>query len=130
MRAESADEYRVYLWISGFEDADDVTRLVGIEPSRVVANDSGSTPRSQVCEYGPVEYSADSIPKQLEALFRTLNASFAGFSKASRKYDAGVNCVAYLRGECNPTLAISAEQVAALARLGLSIDFDVYFLGD
>lgn len=73
---------------------------------------------------------ADGEASILSPLLRLLEAHVESVRKAQVKFDLRISCAIYCDEGCNQGFHLSEVLVERTAKLGLSIDFDMYFLGD
>lgn len=127
---------RVYFGVFGdWPDAAEVSAVIGREPSRFKAAGTpigrrGSARRKRSAwqiESGLPE-SAD-FEAQLAALLDLLEPYRNGVLEARERYSAGIQCAAYWR-TVSTGMHLSREVIARTAELGLSIDLDMYCLGE
>jgi hypothetical protein len=132
-----ANESHVRFCVYEFgDDPSVVTELTGLEPSKSystgepVPNHPTALRRHGAWElYSPLPLSAD-VEDHLEALLKLLEANAESVRRAQVKFDAGISCAIYYHGGCNEGFHLSEALVERTAKLGLSLDFDMYFLGD
>jgi phosphopantetheine adenylyltransferase len=131
---ERRDVY-VYFWIASAELAPtEVSKILGLQPSRtrtlgvqLVANH-----RSQNHQWtlnGPMPRGEGFLQDHIEALVAVLEQKAGELQVVRERAELGVNCVGYYCG-AHPGLHLSASLVQRLAKLGLSIDFDLYNYAD
>lgn len=65
----------------------------------------------------------------IEDLLDALESRSGGVRTAASRWNAGICCVGYYQSTFNPDLHLPAAVIGRAARLNLSIDFDVYFIG-
>lgn len=71
------------------------------------------------------------VEDHIEALLSLLEENAEGVSKVMERYAAEIRCAIYYYEEgCNHGFNLSESVIARVANLGLSIDFDLYFLGE
>ena len=133
----SREEAGVYFGVFGFgDDPSDVTKIMGVEPSRSwIKGEPTSYKLWGVQSHSRWELRTPADPSlsledQLIALLLLLQDYKAQIHEVSEKYEAGICCYAYYYSEFNPGLHLSESIIRRLADLRLSIDFDLYFLGE
>ena len=67
---------------------------------------------------------------QLHALLPLLENYKTQIHEVSEKFEAGICCYAYYYEDFTPGIHLSEDTIRRLADLRLSIDFDLYFLGE
>ena len=129
------DEIHVYLSVSGFEPAPpaEVTALLGLEPTaawkdgdRVPGRPDARRPGSAWRIQSPPPRTA-TFEDQLQALLEILETRADQVRAAAKRYHAQISCAGYF-ASFNPGFGLSAQHVARIAALGLSMDFDLYCL--
>ena len=129
------DEIHVYLSISDFEPAapSDVTALLGMEPTAAWRKGDAIAGLRRACRptsawrlQNPLPRTA-SFEDQLQALLEILEPGADQVRAAAERYGAQISCAAYF-ASFNPGFGLSADHVARVAALGLSMDFDLYCL--
>jgi hypothetical protein len=70
------------------------------------------------------------VEDHLTALLPLLEGKAEDVSKVIERHEAEIRCAVYYHEEhCNQGFHLGENVVARMAKLGLSIDFDLYFLG-
>ena len=115
-------ETYAYLWVTGFEDPDDVTTTLGLEPSEVRTNRKGVT---SWYHYSPSSRNESPIDLHLAELAQILTACKDRLAEVQDRYQVGINCVGVFTNS-SPGFHIDKDLLAKLARIDLSIDFDLY----
>jgi hypothetical protein len=128
---------KIHVYFAVFDFGSDptiVTKLVGIEPTQswVKGGPMPNHPQikathSRWAIHSPLAYSAG-VEKHLEALLPILESHATGIHRATAQYRAAICCAIYFE-DFNPSIVISESIVSRIAKLGLSIEFDLYFLG-
>jgi hypothetical protein len=124
--------YRAYFWVSGFESADEVTSMLGVQPSASwrkgdqISASGGIRPDTAWtlevdAGHGPA------LEERLERLLTGLEHLAGPISAVQRRFRTGINVAAYF-DEPNPGFHLTAEVIARVGRLRLSLDFDLYCL--
>lgn len=131
------DEAGVYFGVFGFgDDPSIVTKIMGVEPSRSwIKGEPISDKLRGVQSHSRWELRTPADPSlsledQLVALLPLLKDYKAQIHEVSEKFEAGICCHAYYYEEFNAGLHLSEDTIRRLADLRLSIDFDLYFLGE
>jgi hypothetical protein len=129
------NSFNVYFSACGdWPDPSALTSVIGREPDEFLAKGS-IVGRATVARKRSIWRitsglaDTDSIERHLEALLETLERYDTGVRRAAAEHDAGINCAAYWRTS-QPGFHLSELIVARVAALGLSLDFDMYCLGD
>ncbi len=131
------DLTRLYLLLGGFgDDADAVTRLIGLAPTRVLRRDEPLSRRAQprVRAHERWELEAPGAPQgsfeaQLTALLAHLAPRAAGVRQAAAQFGGAViQYQATYRDTFSPGYHLTAEQLNAMAALGVALDLDTYVL--
>jgi len=128
------DQIRVYFGVFKFgQDPQIVTDLMGREPTVAwckgepygehggVRTHSRWELRSPAPPTGPVE-------DQLNSLLELLEASAEQVRSVASEFEAGICCAAKYWASFNPGIHLSVDALSRTSALGLSIDFDLYFL--
>ncbi len=129
------DETRAYLWVSGFgEDASIVTKMIGLEPTHIkVAGQPNPKHPKAAYRWHSWELhsslpSSAHVDEQIEDLLRVLEPHAAAIKTASATFKAGISVAIYYYGDFMPGIHLSEHAINVIARMSLSIDFDLYFL--
>ena len=132
----ASDETRVYFGVFNFEGAPDVVTLAaGVEPTRQWVKgepygDKGGIRTHSRWELASPASHDSSFESQLDALLDLLEERAEAIRSVTASFEAGVNVAAYFRESFNPGFHTSAAALKRLADLGLSLDFDLYFLNE
>lgn len=137
MKPEKQDTTGVYLWVMDYgEDASVVTKLLGLEPTRICIPGQPGSPTSRVpsrhhgWEFNsPLPLTAH-IDEHLEALLQVLEPHAEAIRAASEKFKVGINSYVYYYVDWQPGIHLTERSVRLLADMNLSVDFDLYYLGD
>lgn len=130
------DRIHVFLSVGEFAPAppSEITELMGLEPTEmwergepVPGHPTAHRTFSRWTLESPLERSK-SFEDHLDALLLILEARADQIRRVKERFAAGIGCAAYFRS-VNPGFHISETQLARLAALGLSLDFDLYCLG-
>ena len=118
------------------DDPSVVTEAIGLEPTKSFSkgdpfpNQPSSFRQRSAWELqSPLPLLAEA-EVQLEALLTILESNIESVRQAKEKFDAGICCAIYYYEGCDQGFHLSEAIVERIAALGLSIDFDLYFLGD
>ncbi len=114
-----------------------VTNLISFTPTKSwlagdpIFNHPTATWRNAKWELGsPLPLESD-IEDHIEALLSVLEENVEGVSKAIEYFSAEIRCAIYYHENgCNQGFNLSESVIMRIAKLGLSIDFDLYFLGN
>ena len=130
------DETRVYLWFTNYgDDAAIVTRAIGLQPTLVCV--PGKThalfPKMTYKAHkwelsSPLGLSAH-IDEHFEVLLRLIESHAEAIRVATQLWTGGINAAVYYQN-WTPGIHFSAALLKIAARMNLSIDLDLYFLGD
>jgi hypothetical protein len=129
------DEIHVFLSILEFDPAPpaEVTALLGLQPTAawvkgdlVPGHPHADRPCSAWRIQSPLPRTA-TFEDQLHALLDILETRADQVRAASKRYGAQLTCAAYF-DSVNPGFGLAADDVARIAALGLSMDFDLYCL--
>lgn len=135
---EKANDSRAYLGVFGFgDDPSVVTRLIGVVPTEAYAK--GDHYVSSTGEillhresawrlHNPLPRTAH-VDDQIEALLDLIEPYSEGIREAVARYEVGVGCAIFY-SDFTPGIHLSENVVPRIAALGLSIDFDLYFLSE
>jgi hypothetical protein len=128
----ASNKYRAYFTVFGEFDPEDVTRVLGLQPTRtwrkgdmnpetgLERNHTRWSLESRLQESEPLEFHVDDVLQQLDGVAGSIRDLAA-------KYNGTLQLVAYVYTQY-PGLCMAPEQVKDLANLGLSFDFDFYYL--
>jgi hypothetical protein len=129
------DKSHVYFGVFNFdEDFATITQALGLVPSETWRKGDPATPKgirthTRWSLRSPVSPS-HTFQQQIRALLPLLEDHAEGVRDIARRYAAGIRCYAYYHEEYNPEVHLPADLVQRIAALGLSVDFDLYFLPD
>lgn len=132
-----SDKTHVYLWVTNFgQDAAVVTELIGLEPSYIeIPGQPRPHPSKMVGRrhcwelHSPLPLTAH-IDDHFDALLHLLEPHAAAISNVSTVFKAGINAAVYYYKDFQPGIHLSAHAVKVLAAMNLSVDFDLYFIGE
>jgi hypothetical protein len=131
----SMDRYHVHFQVAEFGSVAEVSGLMGIEPTKAWAKGDPMPrpgrppfprPFSRWELAAPAEPTAE-FEDQLEALLTLLEANASGIAKVMQLYPCFISCVTGYE-HFNPGFQLSTGHLMRIAQLGLSMDFDLYFL--
>ena len=118
------------------DDPSVVTKTLGIEPTKAFAkgdmfpNHPKNFRQNSIWELrSPLPLSADA-EEHIESLLSILESKIEIVQTAKENFDAGISCAIYYRNGCNQGFHLSEFIIARIAKMSLSIDFDLYFLGE
>jgi hypothetical protein len=126
------NKYRAYFTVFGEFDPEDVTRDLGLQPTRswrrgdvngetgLERNHTRWSLESRLQDSEPLEFHVDDVLQQLQSAAGTVR-------KFAAEYNGTLQLVAYFY-TAYPGLYMDIEQVKSLADLGLSFDCDFYYL--
>lgn len=132
----ASDETRVYFGVFNFEGIPDVvSKAAGIESNRQWIKGEAYGDKGGVRTHSRWELASPAAPDasfetQLNALLDLLEKHAESIRAVAVSFEAGVNVAAYFRESFNPGFHASASTLKRLADLGLSLDFDLYFLNE
>lgn len=114
-----------------------VTNLICLAPTKSwlvgdpIFNHPTATRSNTKWEFeSPLPLESD-VEDHIEALLSVLEENVEGVSKAVEHFSAEIRCtIYYYENSCNQGFNLSENVIARIAKLGLSIDFDLYFLGN
>ena len=128
---EEIYETYAYFWVADFNcEPTEITDTIGLEPTRVVLKGeplkNGKTRRRSFWEFH------SSLPRSeafqdahLTNLMAELLPRVGSITEVGSRYAIGIDCVGYYTN-VNPSFHMSAELIQQCAKLGVSIDFDLY----
>jgi len=130
------DDTRTYLGVFDFgDDEAAVTALLGLEPTEAYSRGDVCTLPSGV-EYqrrksawrldSPLPRTAH-VDDQIEALLCLIEPHAEAIREAASRYSVGICCAIYYVDQ-TPGIHLAERTVRRLGSLGLSVDFDLYFL--
>jgi hypothetical protein len=133
---QPADESHVFLAVIGFgNDPSIVTSLVGLPPTTAwcVGDPIPGHPKakrtiSRWAFQSPLPLH-DHVDHHLEALLQLLESSSSRIRDCASRYSTQVSCAIYYK-DFTPGINLSAATLQRIAALGVSLDFDLYFLSD
>ena len=114
-----------------FEFGDDpsiVTKTIGLEPTKIFVKGA----RYKISKWeiqSLLPLSADT-EEHIESLLSFLEKNIKAVKLAKEKFEAGILCAIYYYEGCNEGFHLSETIIDRLAKMNLSIDFDLYFLGN
>ena len=136
-RMKREDETRVYLWVTDFgPDASIVTKSIGLEPTYVQiagrpnAQFPKMTNRIHCWEFHSPLSLDSHIDEHFDALLQLLEPHAAAIKTASLTFRAGINSAVYYYENFTPGIHLSEHAVKVIASMNISVDFDLYFIGD
>lgn len=122
-----------YLVVVGPTPPAEITRHLGIAPTKAWTKDDPRVPGGT--PYGETRWTlgsgvAEDRPweEHLGALLPLLESLKANLDDLPIGCEAGIQCVGYFRS-ANAGFSLSPFLMAAVGRLGLEVDFDIYLLG-
>ncbi len=118
------------------DDPSVVTKSIGLEPTKSFSKGQ-SIPNQQNAFWhrsawelqSPLPLS-DEIEAHLGALLTVLESNIESVRKAKEIFEAGISCAIYYHEGFNQGILLPEAMVRRIAKLGLSIDFDLYFLAE
>ena len=130
------DDSRTYLDIFAFgNDPAVVTNLTGLEPTQAYAEgdlhalpDGCQIPRRESAWRleSPLPRTAH-VDDQIEALLGLIEPHADAVREAAARFEAGICCAIYY-ADFTPGIHLNEHVVQRIGALGLSVDFDLYFL--
>ncbi len=131
------DDTRVYLWVSDFgEDASVVTKTIGLEPTHIKVAGEPNPKYPKMINRGNSWELHSSLPssahidEHIEALLRVLEPHATAVKAVSETFNVGISTAVYYYEDYTPGIHLTEHAISALASMGLSMDFDLYFLKD
>jgi hypothetical protein len=128
-------EYKTYAYFSvkGFDcDYTEITKVMGIEPSRAHNKGSSHSKTPQIKRKTSVWALYSSKPEtevfldsHIESVLHLIEPKRERIKELASKYYVGIQCVGYYTN-ANPGFHMSAELIQRVAALGLWMDFDLY----
>jgi len=131
-----SDEIRVYFGVFNFEGSpESVTEVAGFEPTQQwVKGESygskGGIRTHSRWELASPASSASPFEVQLTALLDFLEQRAESVRAVTSRFEAGVQVAANIHATFNPGFHAATRDVQRLADLKLSLDLDIYFLGE
>lgn len=129
------EETGTYFGVFEFgNDPSIVTKIMGIAPSRSWVKGASIPGKSKGVrthsrwELKSPDTTSD-FNEQIKALLILLEGYRTQILNIKQKFKAGICCYGYYDEEYNPELHLSENTIQQLANFGLSVDFDIYFLG-
>ena len=130
-------ETYAYFYIDGFAcEPEAITTHLGVTPSKTWrAGDPHPKRKNHFFERSGWQVESGlsrdtyDMAAPVSALVDVLLARFERFSSLPAHQAKGINCVGYYFSE-NPGFGLTPELAAKIAKLGLSVDFDLYNLRD
>ncbi|MHA7837914.1 MAG: DUF4279 domain-containing protein [bacterium] len=126
----------MYFGVFNFEGTPEVvTKAAGIAPTRQWVKGDSYGDKGGIRTHSRWELASPAAPDasfetQLDALVDLLEKHAESIRAVAASFDSGVNVAAYFRESFNPGFHASAPMLKRLADLGLSLDFDLYFLNE
>jgi hypothetical protein len=128
-------ETKAYFWVRGFEPPySRISEVIGLEPTE--AWDKGDKGKYVLCHQeshwqfcSPLPNTEIFLDSHIKVLLEILEDKIDKIQKLKDKYDVGISCVGYYQSP-NPGFHLSEELINKCSILGLSLDFDLYFLND
>ena len=126
------NEHHVYLSVGGFDDANEVTQLMRVEPSRAW-NKGDADPASSMARRFSRWMLQSALPLtetvdvHLRQLLLVLEGRREELAIAAKRFQVHLAIVVYCHAH-NPVLYIEADLLERIARLSIDLDFDVYCL--
>ena len=128
-------ETNAYFWVSGFEPPfSRISELLGLEPSEAWHKGDPGKYIAQQKEshwqlFSPLPKNEIFLDSHISALIKILEEKKDQIEKLKEQYEVGISCVGYYKC-ANPGFHLSEELINKCSSLGLSLDFDLYCLGD
>jgi len=129
-----SDMVRVYFGVYNFNsDPRVVTEAVGLEPFQAWRKGEPGPRNSRRThdrwEFRGAKCAAAPFEDQLNEILGILEQRPDKVRRVVERFGAGIYCTAIHRETANPGFHLSDSSIRRLAGLGLSCDFDLYFLG-
>jgi hypothetical protein len=133
-RDSRGDEVNAYFVLIGDFDPNQITRRVGIVPTKTqhvgqVNPRSGRRAECARWELQPSVASPADLEDHVTAVLAALSPAFEEFRELGRKYEAMIQCVVYAYGS-QAGQHFSRDHIREAALLGAAIDLDLYALHD
>ena len=130
---QKPDTWYAYFHVRGSFAPDDVTRRVGVIPTKTPREGDaiGTTSKSRPCSLWALHSrlgASASLEEHVEDVLDQLDANKAAFGELSRELGGTMQLVGYFR-DVNPGVHFDLEIVGRIAEYGLSIDCDFYNCG-
>ncbi len=127
---QKPDTWYAYFHVRGSFEPDDITRRVGVAPTKMAREGDpiGDTSKKRPCSLWALHSrlgSTASLEEHVKDVLDRLDANRAAFGELSRDLDGTMQLVGYFR-EVNPGVHFDPEIVRRTADYGLSIDCDFY----
>jgi hypothetical protein len=127
---QNPDTWYAYFHVRGSFDPDDITRRLGVRPTKTAREGDaiGNTSKKKPCSLWAL-YSRLGPPASLEEhvkdVLGQLDSNKAAFGQVSRDFGGTMQIVGYFR-DVNPGVHFDSEIVRRSADYGLCIDCDFY----
>ena len=127
---EKYDTY-AYFYVADFEcEPDEITHQMGITPTEVTLKGqllkNGNTRKRSFWKFhSSLPRSEPYQDEHLSNLLPKLLPKKSVIDKLGEQYKVGINCVGFYTNT-NSGFHLSAELISACAKLGVSVDFDLY----
>ncbi len=124
-----------YFWLKEFDlHVDDVTRAMGIAPSRAWNRGQPGSYREEMSYSGwdlnsPLGRGDHDVHAHIDALLGVLEARAAVVRSMADRYEAGISCIGFFSA-VDPTFHLSRATIARVAALGLCVDFELECVHD
>jgi Domain of unknown function (DUF4279) len=126
----NADKWYAYFHVRGSFDPDEITRRLGVKPTRVSREGDpiGKTSKKRPCSAWELYSRLDEtepLERHVQDVLDQLDDNRAEFEKLSREFNGTMEVVGYFR-ECEPGPSLEPEIVDRMAEYWLTLDCDFY----
>jgi hypothetical protein len=121
----------VSLLIYGHNDHSELTRLIGLQPDKIVErggsyiDGAGKVPQS-IWEIGSAQSSLADVETHIKALLERLRPAKNRIAPIAKEYRTVISIGARFN-EQNPEIELEPEQLAEISELGARLWLDMYF---
>ena len=127
---QKPDTWYAYFHVRGSFDPDDITRRVGVKPTKIVRHDNavGKSSKGRPCNWWELHSRLGqpaSLEEHVKDVLDQLNTNKPVFEALSRDFGGTIQLVGYFR-DVNPGVHFDSEIVRRSADYGLCIDCDFY----
>lgn len=129
------DEVNAYYVLHGHFDPDEITALVGIQPTdtwhigEVTSSRSGRRTDVARWKLQPRVASPVELEDRISAVLIALEPAFDRFCELGQRYEATIQCVVYAHG-AQAGQHFEREHIRQAGLLNAAIDLDLYALGE
>jgi hypothetical protein len=127
---QNPDTWYAYFHVRGSFDPDDITRRLGVRPTKTAREGDaiGDTSKKRPCSRWELHSRlapAASLEEHVKDVLDQLDSNKAAFGQVSREFGGTIQLVGYFR-DVNPGVHFDSQIVRRTADYGLCIDCDFY----